>query len=268
MPFSADAWSPLSGRQVVVSSTWAALLDPELARQCTQLFAMPEPLTLHECWCSGGHQGFSCCGCSSSPGPETMPALHTDSLLIRKCQTKILEIRGDNIPHPKGTKEGRYGWRHLPSYSSHCHQKHFRVPYDDTMLSQFINSLLCWFQPCKLIVFTIISAILKQVTSQLHAACEKRACQIGKHLSLAKPKARCLEKMEAHVGYSLGDSGWLVRREWEVCLTFATLLNHQIHPLVQWDWGDGGLNETGSNLKNKKEMLFVSIVNLTGSSEG
>ena len=58
---------------------------------------------------------------------------------------------------------------------------------------------------------------------------------MGKPMSLAKPKERCLEKMHAHVGYSLGDSGWLVTREWEVSLTFATLINHQIHHLVQWD---------------------------------
>jgi len=48
MPFSADAWSPLSSRWVVIASTLGAFQVPGLAWQRTQLFAMPEPLTLHE----------------------------------------------------------------------------------------------------------------------------------------------------------------------------------------------------------------------------
>lgn len=54
---------------------------------------------------------------------------------------------------------------------------------------------------------------------------------MGKHESLAKPKEKCLEKMHAHICFSLADSGWLVTREGEV-LMFATLINHQIY---LWD---------------------------------
>jgi len=96
-----------------------------------------------------------------------------------------LDIGGESIPNRKDIKERSYGWRHLP--------------FDIMMPACFPNS--CKVNSCSIYfsfvswssAFTITSAVLKQLVSQVHGAQEKRTSwhTCG---NITKPEGGCLEK--------------------------------------------------------------------------
>lgn len=96
-----------------------------------------------------------------------------------------LDIGGESIPNRKDIKERSYGWRHLP--------------FDIMMPACFPNS--CKVNSCSIYfsfvswssAFTITSAVLEQLMSQVHGAQEKRTSwhTCG---NITKPEGGCLEK--------------------------------------------------------------------------